>query len=66
MAGEGSETNSTTAPAPESESDKVEKKAPRKLIEEEKRAVGGISKISAWPTSKRAVVYCIGLPFPLA
>lgn len=46
--GESSETSSTTAPVPEPE-DKVEKKAPRKLIEEEKRAVGRISK-DIWVT----------------
>ena len=52
-AGESSETSSTTAPAPEPESDKVEKKAPRKLIEEEKRAVGRISK-DIWMTYIKA------------
>lgn len=50
--GESSETSSTTAPAPELE-DKVEKKAPRKLIEEEKRAVGRISK-DIWLTYIKA------------
>ncbi|KAI0355834.1 multidrug resistance-associated ABC transporter [Trametes cingulata] len=49
-----SETSSTVAPTPaESEPKPAKKKAPRKLIEEEKRAVGRISK-DIWATYLKA------------
>ncbi|KAI9068084.1 multidrug resistance-associated ABC transporter [Trametes sanguinea] len=51
---ETSETSSTVAPTPaESETKPVKKKAPRKLVEEEKRAVGRISK-DIWTTYLKA------------
>ncbi|OSD05140.1 multidrug resistance-associated ABC transporter [Trametes coccinea BRFM310] len=52
-AGETSETSSTVAPTPAESETKPVKKAPRKLVEEEKRAVGRISK-DIWTTYLKA------------
>lgn len=65
--GDTSETSSTTVPAPPEPEIKVEKKPPRKLIEEEKRAVGRISK-ELWLTYIKAcggVVYWTSFVFIL-
>lgn len=65
--GQNSETSSTIAPTSTAAETKSEKKAPRKLIEEEKRAVGRIST-DIWVTYLKAcggvlywTVFCTSL-----